>query len=99
MDMVDPQPPLVELLVRHVLLPREFLPQIEINSIERTKIRFSEATQLSRDGEPQQPVPPQVGEILHRKLARTVVVQRPLGEGCCQGLTLMTERFLLGGRG
>jgi hypothetical protein len=31
MDMVGP-PPLVELLVRHVLLPREFLPQIEINS-------------------------------------------------------------------
>jgi hypothetical protein len=31
--MVGP-PPLVELLVRHVLLPREFLPQIEINSIE-----------------------------------------------------------------
>ena len=32
MDMVDPQPTLVELLVSHVLLPREFLPQIEINS-------------------------------------------------------------------
>ena len=32
MDMVDPQPTLVELLVRHVLLPREILPQIEINS-------------------------------------------------------------------
>ena len=32
-DMVDPQPTLVERLVRHVLLPREFLPQIEINSI------------------------------------------------------------------
>jgi len=31
-DMVDPQPTLVELLVRHVLLPRELLPQIEINS-------------------------------------------------------------------
>ena len=30
--MVDPQPTLVELLVRHVLLPRELLPQIEINS-------------------------------------------------------------------
>ena len=35
MDMVDPQPTLVDLLVRHVLLPRELLPQIEINSIER----------------------------------------------------------------
>ena len=33
MDMVDPQPTVVELLVRHVLRPREFLPQIEINSI------------------------------------------------------------------
>src|SRR4030095_3023145 len=31
-DMVAPQPTLVALLVRHVLLPREFLPQIEINS-------------------------------------------------------------------
>jgi hypothetical protein len=31
-DMVDPQPTLGKLLVRHVLLPREFLPQIEINS-------------------------------------------------------------------
>jgi len=31
-DMVDPQPTLVELLVRHVLLPRERLPQIGINS-------------------------------------------------------------------
>jgi hypothetical protein len=30
--MGDPQPTLVELLVRHVLLPREYLPQIEINS-------------------------------------------------------------------
>ena len=30
--MVDPQPRRVELLVRHVLLAREFLPQIEINS-------------------------------------------------------------------
>ena len=35
LDMVGPQPPLVELLVRHVLLPREVLPQIERNSIER----------------------------------------------------------------
>ena len=34
MDMVDPQPTLVELLVRHVLLPRELLPQIAINSNE-----------------------------------------------------------------
>ena len=32
MDRVDPQPPLVERLVRHVRLPRELLPQIEINS-------------------------------------------------------------------
>jgi hypothetical protein len=33
LDMVDPQLMLMELLVRHVLLPRELLPQIEINSI------------------------------------------------------------------
>jgi hypothetical protein len=33
LDMVDPQPTLVERLVRHVLLPRELLPHIEINSI------------------------------------------------------------------
>jgi len=32
MDMVDPQPTLVQFLIRHVLLPRELLPQIEINS-------------------------------------------------------------------
>ena len=32
LDKVDPQPTLVELLVSHVLLPREFLPQIVINS-------------------------------------------------------------------
>src|SRR5262245_50477740 len=32
-DMFDPQPTLVELLVHLVLLSREFLPQIEINSI------------------------------------------------------------------
>ena len=32
MDMVDLQPTLVEFLVRHVLLSRELLPQIEINS-------------------------------------------------------------------
>ena len=33
--MLDPQPPLVERLVRHVLLPRALLPQIEINSSDR----------------------------------------------------------------
>ena len=33
-DRVDPQPRLVALLVRHVLLPRELLPQIEINSTD-----------------------------------------------------------------
>jgi hypothetical protein len=32
MDRVDPQPTLVERLVRHGLLPRERLPQIGINS-------------------------------------------------------------------
>jgi len=32
MDLVDPQPTLVERLVRHGLLPRELLPQIGINS-------------------------------------------------------------------
>jgi hypothetical protein len=32
-DMGDPQPTLVELLVRHVLLPRALPPQIGINSI------------------------------------------------------------------
>ena len=33
MNMVEPQPTLVERLVCHVLLPRALLPQIEINSI------------------------------------------------------------------
>jgi hypothetical protein len=32
LDMIDPQPTLGELLVRHVLLPHALLPQIEINS-------------------------------------------------------------------
>jgi hypothetical protein len=32
--MVDPQPTLVELLVSDVLLPRECLPQIGINSLD-----------------------------------------------------------------
>jgi hypothetical protein len=31
-DMLDPQPTLVERLLRHGLLPREHLPQIRINS-------------------------------------------------------------------
>jgi probable HAF family extracellular repeat protein len=34
MDRVAPQPTMVERLVHHVLLPRELLPQIEINSID-----------------------------------------------------------------
>jgi hypothetical protein len=39
--MVDPQPTLVERLVRRVLLPRELLPQIEINSfVENCGIRI-----------------------------------------------------------
>ena len=32
MDRLDPQPTLVDLLVRHGLLPRALLTQIEINS-------------------------------------------------------------------
>jgi len=45
--MVDPQPTLVELLVRHVLLPRELLPQIEINSNEeQTLFRCRKRTVL-----------------------------------------------------
>ena len=43
-DMVDPQPRLVELLVRHVLLPRELLPQIEINSIDVSTQELLELT-------------------------------------------------------
>jgi hypothetical protein len=37
MDMVDPQPTLVELLVRYGLLPRALLPQIEINSSDKMR--------------------------------------------------------------
>ena len=40
MDMVDPQPTLVELLDSHVLLPREFLPQIGISSYIEYTQRF-----------------------------------------------------------
>ena len=37
LDRVAPQPTLVELPVRHVLLSRELLPPIEINAIERSE--------------------------------------------------------------
>ena len=48
-DMVDPQPRLVERLVRHVLLPRELLPQIEINSIdERRHVELTSHPQHQR---------------------------------------------------
>jgi hypothetical protein len=49
LDMVDPQPTLVELLVRHVLLPRELLPQIEIKSNGQAPLaqRFSPLQQRS----------------------------------------------------
>ena len=39
-DMVDPQPRLVELLVSHVLLPREFLLQIGINSSDDDPVQL-----------------------------------------------------------
>jgi len=39
MDMGDPQPTLVELLVRHVLLPRALPPQIGINSSVWVNVR------------------------------------------------------------
>jgi hypothetical protein len=44
MDMIDPQPTLVEILVRHVLLPRALLPQIEINSVEVYRQKFLQYT-------------------------------------------------------
>jgi hypothetical protein len=46
-DMVDPQPTLVELLVRHVPLPRERLPQIGINSIHRVQLIIAEGNVAS----------------------------------------------------
>jgi hypothetical protein len=42
-DRVDPWPMLVELLVRHVLLPRELLPQIKINSHVLIRDRWDNA--------------------------------------------------------
>src|SRR5262245_32561634 len=46
LDLLDPQPTRVELLVRHVLLPRALLPQIEINSNEdRSRIRKEHAAE------------------------------------------------------
>src|SRR4029434_9948121 len=52
MDMVDPQPTLVELLVRHVLLPRELLPQIEINSFVDSRVVDSWLPiEVCRDGQ------------------------------------------------
>jgi RNA-splicing ligase RtcB len=47
--MVDPQPTLVELLVRHVLLPREFLPQIEINSKEANLVTQTLAVEYRKE--------------------------------------------------
>ena len=41
MHMADPQLTMVERLVRHVLLPRERLPQIEINSSDGRSIYSS----------------------------------------------------------
>jgi hypothetical protein len=46
-DMVDPQPTLVQFLVRHVLLPRELLPQIEINSTDPRSSPGSAAREVS----------------------------------------------------
>ena len=45
MDIVDPQPTLVERQVCQVLLPREPLPQIEINSMvdHRTELQTQPA--------------------------------------------------------
>ena len=65
----------------------------------KANIGLSQAAQFPRDGEPKQPVPLQISEILGRKLAGTVVCQCPLSECCREGLTLLTEGFLLGGRG
>ena len=53
MDMADPQPTLVELLVRHVLLPREFLPQIGINSSICDRIKKSRHPRSHRERCPQ----------------------------------------------
>ena len=44
-DMVDPQPRLVEFLVRHVLLPRKLLPQIEINSNDFPAVNLAQGVQ------------------------------------------------------
>jgi hypothetical protein len=46
--MVDPQPTLVQRLVRHGLLPRERLPQIRINSDVLTRMK----TEVARAKEP-----------------------------------------------
>jgi hypothetical protein len=51
LDMVDPQPTPVELLVRHVLLPRELLPQIEINSYQGSYIPMNLPKYLPRKKE------------------------------------------------
>jgi len=44
LDKVHPQPTLVEVLVRHVLLPRDLPPQIEINSITQDEVQFEAHT-------------------------------------------------------
>ena len=52
MDMVDPQPTLVELLVRHVLLPCALLPQIEINSLDDAHLISPEGHYWLQQGDP-----------------------------------------------
>ena len=49
MAMVDPQPTLVERLIRHVLLPREPLPQIETNSSVVTSREIARESLLSNE--------------------------------------------------
>ncbi len=50
MDTVDPQPTLVELLVSQVLLPRECLPQIGINS-SKSLVQHEKQPQQSQQHE------------------------------------------------
>jgi hypothetical protein len=78
--MADPQPTLVELLVRHVLLPRERLPQIGINSIilpgASSDEFFRHIARLLRHGEPDMAALDRLGEQFD-----TLFVGPPLGHG------------------
>ena len=85
LDIVDPQPTLVELLVRHVLLPREQLPQIEINSnLMRTTAsseHYMDSTtrRYAPYSESQLPLPGLADQIVAKAVVRLLMYEAKAG--------------------